>query len=72
MGEILPGLAPPLPPSIADDAFTFRAAIKSEFETLEEFPNIGKFLSLVEGGAFLADPPEDKGKGAAGPDVPGA
>jgi tetratricopeptide (TPR) repeat protein len=49
MGEILPGLVPPLPPSIADDALTFRAAINSEFDSLEGLPNIKAFLALVEG-----------------------
>ena len=49
MSEILPGLAPPLPPGIADDANTLRSAILCEYENLDELPNLKAFLSLIEG-----------------------
>jgi tetratricopeptide (TPR) repeat protein len=54
MGEILPGLAPPLPPGIAGDAPTLQTAIKAEYETLDGFPNLKAFLDLVDGKGFPA------------------
>jgi tetratricopeptide (TPR) repeat protein len=72
MGEILPGLAPPLPPGIAEDAYTLHSAVLSEYENLDDFPNLKAFLSLIEG---PTPPVEDAGeggdeeKGAEGQDV---
>jgi hypothetical protein len=65
MGEILPGLARPLPRGIADDAPTLRTAIKAEYETLDGFPNLKAFLELVDGVSNARNREEGK-------NVPGA
>ncbi len=66
MGEILPGLAPPLPPGIADDASTLRSAILSEYENLEGFPNIRAFLALIGDENDPANTKVNDEKGAEG------
>jgi len=68
MGSILPGLAPPLPPVLSSEAQMLRAAILSEFETLEKFPNIRGFLAMVEGAAIPVPGEADNPKGADGQD----
>ncbi len=72
MGSILPGLAPPLPDVLASEAMVLRTAILSEFENLEEFPNIRVFLSLVDGVIAPAEDKPHRQKGAGHKDEKGS
>jgi tetratricopeptide (TPR) repeat protein len=68
MASILPGLAPPLPESIASEAHMLRTAILAEFEGMESFPNIRVFMSLVDGSVIPAGKDASHLKGAEGRD----
>ena len=70
MGEILPGLAPPLPDQLTSEALMLKTAIIAEFENLDKFPNIKAFFSMVERVSLphQKKTKDGKKKGADGPD----